>query len=170
VQVQPGDTLEKIAGRAGTTVELLRSINGVQGDRIRIGQVLKVPVLTFTVHIDKSQNTLTLRWGGRFFKRYAVSTGAGGNTPVGEFTLVNRIVHPDWWHPETGEQIPYGDPRHRIGTHWLGWDRKGFGIHGTDEPELIGQAVSLGCVRLRNEDLSELYQFLPLGTRIQVVE
>jgi len=79
-------------------------------------------------------------------------------------------VHPVWWHPETGERIPYGDPRHRIGTHWLGWDRKGFGIHGTDEPEKIGQPVSLGCVRLRNEDVAELYLLLPIGTKVAVQE
>lgn len=170
VKVLPGDTLEKIARRAGTTVELLRKTNGLRGDTIRLGQMLKTPIVNFTVKIDKQENTLTVRWGGRFFKRYRVSTGSGGNTPAGTFRIVNRIVHPVWWHPETGERIPYGDSRHRIGSHWLGWDRKGFGIHGTDEPEKIGQSVSLGCVRLRNEDVEELYTLLPEGTRVVVVD
>lgn len=170
VEVLPGDTLQKIAKRAGTTVELLRKTNVLRGDMIRRGQRLKVPRVGFEVRVDKSDNTLTLFWGGRFFKRYRVSTGSGGNTPVGEFRIVNRIVHPEWWHPETGERIPYGDSRHRIGTHWLGWDRKGFGIHGTDEPESIGQSVSLGCVRLRNEDVEELYTLLPEGAKVVVRE
>ncbi len=168
VQVMSGDSLDRIAKRAGTTVELLRKTNEIQGDTIRLGQQLKVPILTFRAEVDISANILDLSFGDRFFKRYRVSTGAGGNTPVGEFTIVNRIVHPTWWHPETGEKIPYGDPRHHIGSHWLGWDRKGFGIHGTDEPEKIGEPASLGCVRLRNQDVAELYTLLPVGTQVVV--
>jgi lipoprotein-anchoring transpeptidase ErfK/SrfK len=169
VQVLSGDTLEKIAKRAGTTIELLRKSNQIQGDRIRLGQQLKVVNLPFTIKVDKSENTAVVYLGGQFFKRYRVSTGAKENTPEGEFTIVSRIVHPDWWHPQTGERIPYGDPEHKIGTHWLGWDRKGFGFHGTDEPDKIGQPVSLGCVRLRNEDVEELYTLLPRGAVVTVV-
>jgi len=168
VKVLPGDSLDRIAKRAGTTSDLLRKTNAIKGDTIRLGQQLKVPILTFRVEVDISDNILDVFMGDRFFKRYQVSTGAGGNTPQGDFRIVNRIIHPTWWHPQTGERIPFGDPRHHIGTHWLGWDRKGFGIHGTDEPEKIGQPVSLGCVRLRNEDVSELYMLLPIGTAVRV--
>ena len=168
VEAQPGDSLGKIAKRAGTTVELIKKTNGLSGDTVRLGKRLKVLNLPFRVEIDKGDNVLTLYLGDDFFKRYPVSTGATGNTPVGEFRITDRIVHPTWWHPETGEKIPYGDPRHRIGSRWLGWDRKGFGIHGTDEPDKIGRPVSLGCVRMRNEDVEELYTLLPSGTRVVV--
>src|SRR5690606_3265597 len=114
--------------------------------------------------------TAILRLDGQFFKRYEVSTGAAANTPVGQFKITDRIVHPDWWHPVTKERIPYGAPGHKIGTHWLGWDVKGFGIHGTDEPEKIGQAVSLGCVRMRNKEVEELFMLLPSGTKVEVKE
>ena len=168
VTVRPGDTLGRIASRHGTTVELLRASNDLTGDNIRSGQRLKVLNQSFTVHINKERNELELRLGDRFFKRYSVSTGEGGNTPVGSFEITDRIVHPDWWHPEDGRRIPYGDPEHRIGTHWLGWNRRGFGIHGTDEPEKIGQSVSLGCVRMLNEEVGELYLLLPRGTQVTV--
>lgn len=168
LEVQPGDTLGKIAQRAGTTIELLKAMNRMTDANVRLGRKMKVLYAPFAVKIDKNDNRLVLTLDGRFFKSYPVSTGANANTPVGAFVLTDRIVHPDWWHPVTKERIPYGAPGHRIGTHWLGWDVKGFGIHGTDEPEKIGQAVSLGCVRMRNEDVAELYMLLPSGTPVQV--
>ena len=170
VVVRSGDTLGRIAARHGTTVELLRRSNQIRGDLVSVGQRLKVLQQPFTVEVSKSDNELTLFLGGRFFKRFPVSTGLTGNTPAGTFRITDRIVHPDWWHPETGRRIPFGHPDHRIGTHWLGWDRRGFGIHGTDEPERIGQSVSLGCVRMRNEDVAILYTLLPSGTVVTVRE
>lgn len=170
LEVQPGDTLGKIAQRAGTTIELLKGMNRMTSNQVRLGRRLKVLVRPFQVVVDKSENTAVLLLDGQFFKKYDVSTGASANTPVGEFEITDRIVHPDWWHPESGERIRYGEEGHRIGTHWLGWNVKGFGIHGTDEPEKIGQAVSLGCVRMRNEEVKELFELLPSGTRVQVKE
>ncbi|MDA3874999.1 MAG: L,D-transpeptidase family protein [Kiritimatiellae bacterium] len=170
LEVQPGDTLGKVAGRANSTIELVKAMNRLTNNTLRLGRRIKVPYESFSVVVGKRENSATVYLGGRFFKRYAVSTGAGDNTPVGEFLITDRIVHPDWWHPETRQRIPYGHPDHRIGTHWLGWDRKGFGIHGTDEPEKIGQSVSLGCVRMHNEDVEELYMLLPSGTTVTVEE
>lgn len=169
VLVQPGDSIAKIAKRANTTVELLLQMNRLsrQGT-LRVGRRLKVPIERFSVEIDISDNVADLKLGGRFFKRYPVSTGAAGNTPVGVFEVTDRILHPDWWHPVEKRKIPYGDPEHRIGSHWLGWTKKGFGMHGTDEPEKIGQPVSLGCVRFRNEDIAELFMLLPTGTNVVV--
>lgn len=170
LEVQPGDTLGKIADRAGTTIELLKAMNRMSGNQVRLGRRLKVLFASFRVEIDKSKNEAVLFLDGQFFKKYSVSTGAKDNTPLGEFKITDRIVHPDWWHPVTGKRIPYGTPGHRIGTHWLGWDVKGFGIHGTDEPEKIGQAASLGCVRMLNEEVAELYMLLPSGTPVKVRE
>ncbi|MCC5843731.1 MAG: L,D-transpeptidase family protein [Verrucomicrobia bacterium] len=168
VEIRSGDTLGKIAAREGTTVELLRTSNQIRGDSIRLGQRLKVLREPFLIRVNKENNELVLYLGGRFFKAYQVSTGAGANTPEGEFRITDRIVHPDWWHPETRRRIPYGDPDHRIGTHWLGWNVRGFGIHGTDEPERLGEPVSLGCVRMHNDDVKELHDLVPSGTRVIV--
>ncbi len=168
VEVRSGDTLGRIAAREGTTVELLRMSNQIRGDSIRVGQRLKVLREPFLIRVSKERNELTLYLGGRFFKAYTISTGAGANTPEGEFRITDRIVHPAWWHPETKRRIPYGDPDHRIGTHWLGWNTPGFGIHGTDEPERLGQSVSLGCVRMHNDDVKVLHDLVPSGTRVIV--
>ena len=64
--------------------------------------------------------------------------------------------------------IESGSPENSLGTRWLGFDKKGYGIHGTVEPETIGQQVSQGCVRMLNEDVEELYDLLPRGTRVTV--
>ena len=54
-----------------------------------------------------------------------------------------------------------------LGSHRLNLG-DGYGLHGTDKPESIGQAVSHGCVRLRNEDISYLYSVVPVGTPVYI--
>lgn len=52
--------------------------------------------------------------------------------------------------------------------NWLGWNVKGFGIHGTEEPGCIGEPVSPCCVRMHNDDVGELFNLLPSGTKVFV--
>lgn len=163
--VQPGDTLTRIARKNGITVELLRVSNGIRGDMIRVGQRLKVPKANFSVVVDKSQNTLTLKDGEEVVKIYRCSTGREGITPPGTFRIVNRMVDPVW----KGVVNP-GDPKNPLGTRWLGFDLPQYGIHGTNDPESIGKAVTDGCVRLANNDVEELYTLLAEGTSVTVVE
>lgn len=163
--VRSGDNLTKIARKYGTTVELLRVANGIRGDMIRAGQKLRIPKADFSVLVDKSQNTLTLKNGEEVVKVYTCSTGRDGITPVGAFRVVNRLVDPVW----KGIVAP-GDPENPLGTRWLGFDLPQYGIHGTNEPETLGQAVTDGCIRLANNDVEELFTLLPEGTSVTVVE
>ncbi|MCC6451104.1 MAG: tetratricopeptide repeat protein, partial [Candidatus Aureabacteria bacterium] len=82
-----GDSLQAIAKRAGTTVELLRLMNGKEPGRdgVRIGERLKVCAMRFSVAVDKSENTLLLSADGRPAKLYPVGTGTKGSTPTGDF-------------------------------------------------------------------------------------
>ena len=166
--VQPGDTLSKIAGRFGTTVELLKTANRLSTDRIRPDQRLKVTKAAFNLIVDKSQNTLALKNGEEVLKVYRCSTGEGGNTPTGTFRIVNRIVNPTWFSPQG--VIPPGDPRNLLGSRWLGFDQAGYGIHGTTDPSSIGKPVTQGCVRLANADAEELFALLPEGTPVVVLD
>ncbi len=163
--VQPGDTLARIAKKSGTTVELLRASNLVRGDFIRVGQKLKVTQGHFSVLVDKSQNLLTLKSGEEVVKVYRCSTGERGVTPSGTFKIASRMVDPVW----KGIVAP-GDPENPLGTRWLGFDLPQYGIHGTNQPETIGQPVTKGCVRLANSDAEELYTLLPEGTPVTVAE
>ena len=55
-----------------------------------------------------------------------------------------------------------------IGTRWLGLNRKGYGIHGTNEPGSIGKAASHGCIRLRNRDMEQLFRMVSVGDTVLI--
>ncbi|MGA1203186.1 MAG: L,D-transpeptidase, partial [Planctomycetota bacterium] len=76
------------------------------------------------------------------------------------------------WFPPNQPSVPYGDPANPLGERWLGFESadgfRGFGIHGTNEPETIGLEASEGCIRLVNEDVVALYPFVAIGTRVTI--
>ena len=166
--IEPGDTLGRIARRSKTTVELLQKANRLAGEKILVGHALKVPTVAFSVVVDKSQNTLTLKADEEVVKTYGVSTGKDNQTPVGTFTIVNKLVDPPWYTAQG--VIPPGSPENILGTRWLGVSKPGYGIHGTTDPGAIGQSVTAGCVRMRNAEVEELYALLPMGTDVTIVD
>lgn len=173
--VQSGDTLGGLADRFDTTVELLRKNNDIRGSLIRVGDRLRILKGTFRLEVDKSDNVLTAYLNDRYFKQYRVGTGQYGKTPTGAFKVGDRIPRPPWWRPD-GKQIPYGHEENVLGTHWLQIisiddpNLRGYGIHGTWEPETIGKQASAGCIRLVNEDVEELFSLIPSGTRVDITE
>lgn len=167
--VQPGDSLARIARRFGTTVELIEKSNQLRTSVIRPGDRLRVFSGAWSIRVNKTRNDLVLSLNDRFFKRYRVGTGEFAKTPTGEFKITDRIAQPIWWRPD-GRTIPYGDPENLLGTHWLALDVKGYGLHGTWEPETIGRQASLGCVRLLNDDIAELFTLVTIGTPVVIEE
>lgn len=166
-KVQPKDTLMKIARKFHTTIDLIKKRNHLDSDFIRDGEKLSIWTGRFNIVVDKSDNTLTLQNDDRVIKVYPVSTGKEStSTPTGEFTIKDRLVDPVWFHH--GIVVPPGTPENFLGTRWLGFDRPKYGIHGTVEPEFIGKSVSGGCVRMRNEDVEELYMLIPEGTKVLI--
>lgn len=168
-QVQPGDTLAKIAARHHTTTDLIKISNHLASDMIYVGERLRVWTEPFSIVISKTENILLLQCAGKTIKRYVVATGIGNNTPTGEFTITSRLENPVWYKKGRGAILP-DDPENPLGTRWLGFDKPQYGIHGTIYPELIGQQVSHGCVRMLNEDVEELYSLIPIGTRVLITD
>ncbi len=166
-KVEEGEALFDIAKKYGTTVELLRRSNGLQGDKILSGSKIRVIESKFSVLIDKSRNELVLQKDGKPFKHYRVATGKHNKTPVGRFKIITRISDPIWYK-KVDLVIPAGVPENHLGTRWLGFDKPGYGIHGTVEPESIGRQASSGCIRMLNQDVEELYDILPLGTQVNI--
>lgn len=166
-----GDSLQTIAKRAGTTVELLRRMNAKEPGRdgVRVGERLKVCAMKFSILVDKSDNTLLLSADDRPAKLYSVGTGKRGSTPTGDFTVTLKQEKPEWFRPGGGV-IPYGDPENLLGTRWMAIDSPGYGIHGTWESETVGKQASAGCIRMLNEDVEELYTMVPVGTPVKIVE
>ncbi|MFC1703676.1 L,D-transpeptidase family protein [Candidatus Omnitrophota bacterium] len=167
-EVKSGDSLSKIAKQFKTTVELLKRSNGLQSDAIQAGGSLRVWLGKFSVAVDKSQNTLTLKSNEEIIKVYPVATGLDNCTPIGTFTIVNRIPHPVWY--KEGEIVPPESSENILGTRWLGFDLAGYGIHGTTDPESIGNQATEGCVRMLNSDVEELYSLLPAGVEVIIVD
>lgn len=167
--VKEGDALFTIAQHFGTTVELIKRCNNLKSDFIKPGDKLKVITEKFSIIVDKSKNILTLKAGERAIKTYPVGTGVSGSTPAGIYVITSKLVNPPWHKPGEGV-MPYGDPRNVLGTRWMGFNNPGYGIHGTWEPETIGKQSSAGCIRLLNEDVEEIFQIVPIGTEVTIVE
>lgn len=102
---------------------------------------------------------------------YEVAIGQDDwQTPQGEFHVINKLENPAWQHPITHEKIASG-PDNPLGTRWIGFWSDGqaqIGFHGTNQEELIGKAVSHGCVRMRNQDIEALYQQVEVNTLVTV--
>ncbi len=167
-EVVEGDSLSMIADEYHTTAEFIKKENGIKSDIIRPGQRLRVWTGKFSVLIDKSQNLLVLKSNGEIVKTYHVSTGKSNITPVGTFKVVNKLVKPTWTHD--GKVIPAESPENILGTRWLGFNIPGYGIHGTTEPESIGQQATAGCVRMLNKEVEELYDLLPVNTEVTIMD
>lgn len=166
--VKPGDVLVKIAKDFNTTVELIKRANNLASDVIFPGQELKINTDKFAIVIDKSLNMLFLKKGEGVIKRYLVSTGKDNSSPVGNFKIINRLESPTWF--KTGAVIPPDSSENILGSRWMGFDIKGYGIHGTTEPDKIGRQATLGCIRMANHDVEELYDIVPAGTEVDIVD
>jgi lipoprotein-anchoring transpeptidase ErfK/SrfK len=104
---------------------------------------------------------------GRVVKIYRTAVGAAVSpSPVGTYTVVNRIPNPTWYAP--GKVIGPGE-QNPLGTRWLGLSLKGYGIHGTNVPRSVGHAASHGCIRLRNRDVEELFDLVKVGFVVELV-
>lgn len=167
-EIAGGDTLGGLAKKYNTTVHLIKINNNLKSDVIRLGQKLRIWTGAFSIFVDKSQNKLTLKDDDGIVKVYDVSTGRDNSTPVGEFKVTSKLIDPVWF--KSGAVVPPESPENELGSRWMGFDIPGYGIHGTIKPETIGQQVTAGCVRMKNEEVEELYNLIPLGTTVSIVD
>ncbi|MEA5469044.1 L,D-transpeptidase [Spirulina sp. 06S082] len=109
--------------------------------------------------------------GEELIVSYPVAIGREGwETPRGNFEVFQKVVNPTWQHPFTGEIVP-PSANNPLGVRWIGFWTDGenaIGFHGTPNEELIGQAVSHGCVRMRNTDVIALFEKVEMGTVVIV--
>ena len=103
---------------------------------------------------------------GQVKKIYPVAVGKESTpSPTGTFHIVVRVVDPTYYHE--GKVIAPG-PRNPLGDRWMGLDRKGYGIHGTNAPQSIGKSASHGCVRMAKRDLEELFSMVKVGDEVEI--
>lgn len=164
--IQSGDYLQRVAPKYRISWQYLAAMNAINPKRIRAGQKLKVIKGPFSAFVDLSDFELTVHCHGFYVKRYDIGIGKDGASPVGKFTVLNKVEKPQWTDPD-GRVLSGDDPNNPLGTHWIDIG-DGFGLHGTIEPSSIGKAESRGCVRLRNEDVKEVYDFLIDGSEVVI--
>ncbi len=124
--------------------------------------------LALEVHVDLQARLLSVRDGDEIIVNSPIAVGTSENpTPLGTFYVTDKLETPD---PD-GVYGPYAlglSGHSETLTEFAGGDGQ-IGIHGTNDPATIGQAVSHGCVRLPNEVVEELAALLPLGTPVHIV-
>jgi len=103
---------------------------------------------------------------GQVKKIFPVAVGKQSTpSPTGSFHIVVRVVDPTYYHE--GKVIAPG-PHNPLGNRWMGLDRKGYGIHGTNAPQSIGKSASHGCVRMAKSDLEELFGMVKVGDTVEI--
>jgi len=171
-KVIPGDSLVKIAKKFNTNYAFIMRINNKGRTLIKIGERLKILKGELSLLVDKSDYTLTILLNGNFIKQYPVGIGKSDKTPIGVFVIDNKLVNPTWYSPEGVYQ--YGDPKNVLGTRWIGFEDRndlyGYGIHGTADPDSIGKDMSNGCIRMKNENVEEVFDFVKAKTRVVMQE
>jgi len=172
------------------TKELLARVNRMPNpDRLKIGQNLKLVKGPFHAVVHKSDFRVDI-YGGTpvapgttgspradgaeegwtYIRSFACGLGESSGTPLGTFVVKrnSKLINPHWVNPKTGEKFSATDPKNPIGEHWLGIagvdeaakTKTGFGLHGTIDPDSIGKERSMGCVRMRAEDIAVVWELL----------
>jgi len=177
--IQSGDTLGKIAKAYKISEDLLAEINKIKNKNfIRVGRRIKTLNGPFHATIDKSDHVMHIYLQDVYVRSYRVALGMHGSTPTGKWKVCNHQVNPGWTDPRDGKRWHPEDPDNPIGEFWIGLEglegdatgQFGYGIHGTIEPETIGQDVSLGCVRLAADDIAAVYKMLLPGHSLVTIK
>jgi lipoprotein-anchoring transpeptidase ErfK/SrfK len=126
-----------------------------------------------TIIIQTSERHLYLIQGNGRALRYGIGVGRDGFTWQGLVNITQKKEWPDWTPPpEMIQRQPYlprfmaGGPGNPLGARAMYLGTTVYRIHGTNRPDTIGTAVSSGCFRLVNSDVADLYERVPVGTKV----
>lgn len=164
-EIQPGDLLQSIARTYNLSWQYLAKLNRVDPQRVQAGQKLKVIQGPFGAVVDLRRFELTVHANGYFVARFPIGIGKDGSTPVGEFTVQDKLENPTYYGPDG--VVNADDPQNPLGEFWMSLGDS-YGIHGTIDEGSIGRAESRGCVRLRNQDVADLYDLLTIGSPVVI--
>jgi len=128
-----------------------------------------------TIIISTSERHLYLVQPGGRAIRYGIGVGRDGFQWQGLLNITKKAEWPDWTPPpEMIQRQPYlprfmaGGPGNPLGARAMYLGTTVYRIHGTNRPDTIGTKVSSGCFRLVNADVADLYERVPVGTKVVV--
>ncbi len=139
--------------------------------------------------LDRKHHQLLVLRDGRMTRRFPAAVGTTGwETPAGRFRVFEKVKEPVWTHPVSGDLVDAESEGNPLGSRWIGfyrdcngrsgWDGEQYldingctvaGFHGTPYRWTVGRAVSHGCVRLYEENVQEVFDFVRVGTQVTVV-
>ncbi len=183
-------TLRSLGSRFGVDPATIARDNGralevplAAGETLRIDNRHIVPAFApgMTLVVNVPQRMLFVMAPGGAVKAYPVTVGKPAwPTPIGSFSIATKETNPTWDVPASiraeaqraGRSLPASvppGPRNPLGAHWLGLHTGSVGIHGTNAPKSIYQAVSHGCIRLHPDDIAAVFAMVPVGARGSLV-
>ena len=128
--------------------------------------IVATPRVKRQVVVSVPDRKLVVMENGAVLRVFQVAVGAGVSpSPTGEFEIVSRLTNPTYYH--SGVVIPAGADN-PLGPRWVGFNKKGYGIHGTNAPGSIGRAASHGCIRMRNRDIVQFFALVSVGDRVAI--
>ncbi|WP_188849300.1 L,D-transpeptidase [Aureimonas glaciei] len=168
--------------RAGASTAVPRAMNKREVDPVFLPQVVDYPTKEKpgTIVIDTTAKFLYLVDQGGKAHRYGVGVGKPGFEWAGVHKVTQKKEWPTWTPPSQmrarerakGKILPAqmaGGPQNPLGARAMYLGSTLYRIHGTNQPWTIGKAMSSGCIRMRNEDVTDLYGRVPVGTRVIVL-
>ena len=167
--IKPGS---EVASQAANEVEEQpEAQNGNQGAN-------QAATANVTIKIDTKANTLEVHEGEKLIAAYPVTVGSAQTaSPIGEWKVRRITKMPTFRYDK--EMLKHGQrsgnfymlplgPRNPVGVMWIALNKKGIGIHGTNEPGSIGHAASHGCIRLANWDVVRLATKIKSGDNVSI--
>jgi lipoprotein-anchoring transpeptidase ErfK/SrfK len=167
--IKPGS---EVASQAANEAEDQGDVQGGTPDQNKDATTNRV------VKIDTKTNTLEVREGEKLVAAYPVTVGSAHTaSPIGEWKLRGIAKLPRFRYDK--EMLQHGQrsgnfymlpagPRNPVGVMWIALNKKGIGIHGTNEPGSIGHAASHGCIRLANWDVVRLATKIKSGDNVSI--
>ena len=189
VTVARGDTLWALGARFGIDPGTIARDNGLLIEaRLQVGATLRLdsrhivpavpPDLALVINVPQRMLFLV---GEQGVVAHPVAVGrASWPTPLGGFTITVKETNPTWDVPQSireearraGRSLPLKvppGPNNPLGAHWLGLSVGSVGIHGTNAPDSIYQAMTHGCIRMQAADVADLFDRVHVGTRGDLV-
>ena len=174
-KVASGEMLSSIGKKHNVPYEILLQINNMaKPEALQSGVAIKVINGPFHARVYRSTFTLDLYLQNTYVKSFQVGLGKQGmETPTGRWRAKEggKLIQPIWTDPVTGKTYHPEDQDYPLGSRWIALEgiegaavgKKGFAIHGTKNPELIGTQSSQGCIRLHNGDVVLVYNLMTPG-------
>ena len=175
VTVQEGETWVDVGIRERVGFEHLTRAN--EGDitkarKLNIPGRHQVPSLTRDGIVVNLPELIDYRLAdGRVEEWYPITIGRSEQwaTPLGSLRVTTREKDPVWDRPDWagGGRVPPG-PSNPLGDRWIGLNKPGYGLHGTNDPTSIGRFASAGCIRHFPEHIHELFDRVSIGTPVVI--